>query len=464
MRSTTAGPSHNYFGESQFRLAAAVIGALLLSVPYVILPGAFYALLILLYFPLCWFTFGRLLACLLMALHVYQISVCYLDGRDLWEFMDLNSQLMAQNAMALLVLSLVVLRRRWLLLIAAFIVWVGVGAAAIEWRGFDLISHLPSRAAVSLTTIGGSVTYGAVDVRLRGVYAESSALGAVLGGLAFMLFAGAIAEWKKNARVLAVISIVSGGVGLLGLIFVLTKAGIAVVFAGFVAFLLALPFALGRTGVILAGAVMFSTLIVGSLTYSALPVESKEYVLSEIESVQSLFAGGDVSAVKGKGVYGRTEGFSIAASSLINKPLGGAPSGIMDVVQNRQVMITEEMMFYFNNGVFGLKSALANIAARGGVVGLLLLGLLVFYAFDLPATMRQRGVLLLQASMFIAMTLAFYIVIEDRYFYFAFTFLLAGVHRHLLLEKEEVGRIIPASPRAMPGMRGRPGNASLARQ
>lgn len=463
MRSTTARTTRNYFGEAQFRLAAAVIGTLLLSVPYVILPGAFYALLILLYFPLCWFTVGRLPAFLLMALHGYQISVCYLDGRDLWEFMDLNSQLMAQTAMALLVLSLLVLRRRWLLVIAAFIVWVGVGAAALEWRGFDLISHLPSRAAVSLTTIGGSVTYGAVDVRLRGVYAESSALGAVLGGLAFMLFAGAIAEWRRNARVIAVVSVVSGAVGLVGLAFVLTKAGIAVVFAGFAAFLVALPFALGRIGVILAGAVSVSTLIVGSLVYSALPVESKEYVLSEIESVQSLFAGGDVSAVKGKGVYGRTEGFSIAWSSLINKPLGGAPSGIMDVVQNRQIMITEEMMFYFNNGIFGLKSALANIAARGGAIGLLLLGLLLFYVFDLPATMRQRGVPLLQASTFISMALAFYIVIEDRYFYFAFTFLLAGIHQHLLAETEGAGRFLPAAPRSISGIRRRPEGAPLVR-
>jgi hypothetical protein len=427
-------PRGRFFGQEQLKLIAVAFAIPLLSVPYVILPGAVYAALIIIFASFCWFTISRKIAVLVLALHAYQVTVCLIDSNEAWELRDLNSQLMVQSAMGFVILAIADIKRQWILTIAALVVWVGVLSAALEWRGVDLISHLPSRAADSLTAFVGPVTYGA-DVRLRGVYPESSALGAVLGGFAFLLVAGAASEWKSGRKLIAGLFAASALVGLSGLAFLLTKAGLAIVFGGVAAFLLALPFALGRLGVLISAAVILSTAAVSGIVFFALPIESKEYIYSEIESVQSMLAGGDVRAVKGRGVYGRTEGFAIAGKSLIVKPFGGAPSEIMAIVESKQITITEEMMFYFNNGIYGLKSTVANVAVRAGIVGLILLATLIATAFQVRETIRRGKWLLLQGATFIAVSIAFLVVIEDRYFYFAFILLLASVHNHALQER-----------------------------
>jgi hypothetical protein len=168
----------------------------------------------------------------------------------------------------------------------------------------------------------------------------------------------------------------------------LTKSGLFMAAAGLAGFLGLL--AIGRNRACRLTAVIGAVLMVAVLAaLLATPGDLGAYFRTELGNGMTLQ---DQTGQSGGGLATRVECWKLALVSVEYYPCGVGGWGL-DNVLNRTTAVapTEEMRFFFDNEMFGLKSALANLVAETGLVGVSLLGFWLWWSFLAPAFRHLRS-------------------------------------------------------------------------
>jgi hypothetical protein len=402
----------------------------LLCLPFVRIHGAFYGAALVFSLTLLLRTDFRPAAFCLVGLHLYQLIITLLWTGSFAAVRDLNSPLMIQTSIALMAMGLLAtfgLRQAMFLSLAVSL--VAVAGLLSESLGIDLQGFLPSKYHETQSFTPGAIVYTASDVRLRGVYAEASAVGAVCGGLAIITLLALLACKLPLRFIMASLAIVIASVVVL--VMTLTKAGFAMLIVGAVVGIAAMI--IDRQTVMLWKTVLCLGIFVAlfGLTASFLPQRLQDYLLSEWDSVQTLVAGGEATSVTGKGAFGRSEGYEISAAALLMYPLGSAQQNVVQVATDADIPLSEELSYYFSHGIYGLKNYVSNLAITAGLPGLILF---VWYLKTLCATFRKTtgnskrsnpAEVLIPVS--VALSLVFAGVIEERYFVLAYAVMVIGL-------------------------------------
>jgi hypothetical protein len=88
----------------------------------------------------------------------------------------------------------------------------------------------------------------------------------------------------------------------------------------------------------------------------------------------------------GSGLATRIECWKLAVYSVGYYPLGVGGWGVDNVLNRTTAIVpTPEMRLFFDQDMYGLKSALANLVAQTGLVGISLLGCWLWWSFLTPA-------------------------------------------------------------------------------
>jgi hypothetical protein len=267
-------------------------------------------------------------------------------------------------------------------LLAFGILGVCLVGAIGDTLGYDMMSLLPfsmpDDAYFEQVTMD---KFGAA--RVRGFFPESGVLGAVSLGLATSVALGAwvlLSRRRHPGAAAALVGALGFAAMMLGL--TLTKSGLFMAaggLAGFLAFLI-----IGRNRSCRITAVVGSiaaVAVVGAVV--AAPGDLGAYFRAEIGNGLSLQ---DQTGQGGGGLATRVECWKLALYSAAYYP-GGVGGWGVDNVLNRttEVVPTAEMNFFFDRDMFGLKSALANLIAQTGFVGISLLGFWLWWSFLAPA-------------------------------------------------------------------------------
>jgi hypothetical protein len=272
----------------------------------------------------------------------------------------------------------------WRYRVLAFgILFVSLIGAIGDSLGYDMTSLLPftmpDDAFFEQVTMD---KFGAT--RVRGFFPESGVLGAVSLGIATCIALGALVTLSQRRRPAAVATLLAAviiGMTMLGL--TLTKSGLFMIAAGLAGFLFLL--AIGRNRSCRMTAVFGSivmAVILASLVF--IPGDLGAYFRTEASTALNLQAQTGQSG--GSGMATRIECWKLALYSVEYYPLGVGGWGV-DNVMNRTTAVvpTPEMRFFFDRDMFGLKSALANLVAQTGLVGISLLGFWLWWNFLAPA-------------------------------------------------------------------------------
>ncbi len=272
----------------------------------------------------------------------------------------------------------------WRYRVLAFgILFVSLIGAIGDSLGYDMTSLLPftmpDDAFFEQVTMD---KFGAA--RVRGFFPESGVLGAVSLGIATCIALGSLVTLSPRRRPAAVATLLAAviiGMTMLGL--TLTKSGLFMIAAGLAGFLFLLAF--GRNQNCRMTAVFGSialAVVLASLIF--IPGDLGAYFRTEASTALNLQAQTGQSG--GSGMATRIECWKLAFYSVEYYPLGVGGWGV-DNVMNRTTAVvpTPEMRFFFDRDMFGLKSALANLVAQTGLVGISLLGFWLWWNFLAPA-------------------------------------------------------------------------------
>jgi hypothetical protein len=219
--------------------------------------------------------------------------------------------------------------------------------------------------------------------RIRGFFPESGVLGAVSLGIATSMALGSwvlISQRRNPPAAVTLFTSIIIAVVMLGL--TLTKSGLFMVGAGLAGFLGFL--AIGRNSVCRMTAVIGS--IAAVVIFAGLlsaPGDLGAYFREELGNGLTLQ---DQTGQAGGGLASRVECWKLALYSVAYYPCGVGGWGVDNVLNRTTAVVpTPEMNFFFDRDMFGLKSALANLIAQTGVVGLSLLGFWLWWSFLAPA-------------------------------------------------------------------------------
>jgi hypothetical protein len=337
---------------------------------------------------------------------------------------------MFQTSAALLVMGLVYYYgiNQALILSVLISVTALVGILA-EINGLDIQSLLPSKYHDADSFTPGVVLYAGQDIRYRGFYAEASALGAVCGGLIVSCSLPFFIKSRMVPFAIFLGSFLTVFSSLCALGLSLTKAGILMLFSSLFIACCGIFF-FNREGIRTRfWGFLLICIFIFSILYSFLPQASKDYFLSEWETIQAFFSGGSERDALGKGFFGRSDGFIIALVSLLQYPLGTAPSNVVSVVNNSNIVIGKELTYFFGNEVYGLKSFLSNLVVRSGIVGIVshFLFLVFLYKAYLNTSLNIFNNSFLLNTVALASSIVFSLIVEERYFVFAYSVLLLGL-------------------------------------
>lgn len=399
-----------------------------LCLPFIRVHGSVYAALLLVSLLLLLNTKFKAAALCIVGLHLYQVLVTFLWTTSVADVRELNSPLMIQTSAALLVIGLFNFcgLSQALVLSLAIAVIAGLGILS-ESFGIDVQAMLPSKYHDADSFMPGAIVYVASDLRLRGVYAEASALGAVCGGLASMSLLGLLTRRLPHvARWISAFTLITTAIVLL---VTLTKAGFVMllvgVFVGVGLMVLNRQTALLARTVTCLGTLAFVSAIAASFASERM----RDYLLSEWESLLTLIAGGQASAVAGKGAFGRWEGYEIGIAALLQYPLGSFPGNVVSIATEADIPLSEELTYYFSHGVYGLKNYLANLSVTAGVVGIIVFLLflkLLCRGFVATWSEQEAGCSVLVGVACVS-SVVFAGIVEDRYFVPAYAALLLGL-------------------------------------
>jgi hypothetical protein len=278
------------------------------------------------------------------------------------------------------------LRRHYLLIAAILLVTViGIGA---DITGHDPVSHLPFQMPndeyFDRITVDASGS-----VRLRGFYPEAGILGGVTIALAAAVAMGSVVLMlKRRHRQIALAGFVTA-VLFAGAVLCLTvtKAGIVVWGAGIAAFLFTLITSRNR-GCRRSGLAACSFVLVCAVVFAiAAPREVTSYYKGQVAAM----AGRGGPARRDSGMVTRSQCWKLALYSVRDYPLGLGGWGLGRVLSSEpQVTLTDEMKFFFQRDMFGLKNGLANLMTESGAVGLGLLAFWLWWSFARPAWRYRR--------------------------------------------------------------------------
>jgi hypothetical protein len=225
--------------------------------------------------------------------------------------------------------------------------------------------------------------------RIRGFFPESGVLGAVSLGIATSSALGAWVLMSRRRDAGAVMTLlVSLVIGVIMLALTLTKSGLFMVGGGMAGFLYFL--AVGRNHacrtIALVGALLMAMVVAGLI---CAPGDLGVYFRTELGNALTLQ---EQTGQAGAGLATRVECWKLALYSAAYYP-GGVGGWGVDTVLNRTTAIvpTTEMRYFFDQDMFGLKSALANLIAQTGFVGLSLLGFWLWRGFLSPAFRHLRS-------------------------------------------------------------------------
>jgi len=290
------------------------------------------------------------------------------------------------TVLCVLMVSVVLSRAAgWRYQVIAFgILLVSLVGAVGDSLGYDMLSWLPF--SMPDDPYFDQVTnYGVGASRIRGFFPESGVLGAVTLGVATSVALGAwVLASQRRRRGASATLLAALALGAIMLVVTLTKSGLVVAMAGVTGFFAVL--ALGRNQACrmtaLAGT-LSAVLVLGALLCA--PGDLGNYFRTELGTALNLRA--QTGQAGGSGLATRVECWKVAAYSVRYYPLGVGGWGV-DEVLNRTTAIspTPEMRLFFNQDMYGLKSALANLVAQTGVVGMSLLGCWLWWNFLAPAS------------------------------------------------------------------------------
>jgi hypothetical protein len=156
--------------------------------------------------------------------------------------------------------------------------------------------------------------------------------------------------------------------------------------AGAAAFLLRLL--LSRDGSFRVASIgaMVVAVIGAAVFLVAAPSNLTSYFKGEIVSVANLFTGNGSPQGGHDGMYTRIQCWKAAFYTIEYYPFGVGPWGLGSVLDKTSgVRLTHEMQFFFDEDVFGLKNAMADLMMETGIVGLGLLTLWLWYGLLIPA-------------------------------------------------------------------------------
>ena len=291
---------------------------------------------------------------------------------------DINCVLLAA-----LVLGGQSVRRQHVLLLAILAVCF-IGTVG-DFLGHDMTAMLPFQMPEDdyfdkVTQFGGDIA------RIRGFFPESGVLGAVSLGFATILGLGALSLIKLRACVRYAWVALIGAVAMGGSIFCLTvtKSGMTMIASGVLGFI-AVLFAVRNLRCRAVALIICLLVTACGWAFMAVgPPSLTTYLSAEAEGViypDVLRADMATHA----GTVTRLKCWQLAFASIHRYPLGVGPYGLGPVVSEMgQSGFTSEMRLGFSQDIFGLQSALANLIAQTGIIGLGLLSYWLFIGFVLP--------------------------------------------------------------------------------
>jgi hypothetical protein len=254
-----------------------------------------------------------------------------------------------------------------------------------DFLGHDMTAMLPFKMPDDdyfdkVTQFGGDIA------RIRGFFPESGVLGAVSLGFATILGLGALSLIKLRACVRYAWVALIGAVGMGGLIFCLTvtKSGMTMIASGVLGFIAVLLAARNPRCRAAAVIICLAVTAAGWAFMVVGPSSLTTYISSEAEGVfypDVLRADMATHA----GTVTRLKCWQLAFASIHRHPLGVGPYGLGPVLAEvGESGFTSEMRLGFSQDIFGLQSALANLIAQTGIIGLGLLSYWLFIGFLLP--------------------------------------------------------------------------------
>jgi len=328
------------------------------------------------------FSFGVLA---LIAIPLYSAFVSWVfpaSRPDIWTIMERP----LFSILCVLLVSVVVFHTAaWRYHVVAFgILFVCLIGAIGDYLGHDMTSLLPFTMPDD-PYFDQVTNYSSGASRIRGFFPESGVLGAVSLGVATCIALGAwvLTSRRRNPGAWATL-LASLSLGGIMLVLTLTKSGLFMIIAGLGGFLIML--ALGRNRACrrtsLLGAIAALLVLAGLL---CAPGDLGSYFRAEAGTALNLQS--QTGQTGGSGLATRIECWKLAAYSVRYYPLGVGGWGV-DRVLNRTnaVVPTPEMRLFFDQDMYGLKSALANLVAQTGLVGMSLLGFWLWRSFLAPAS------------------------------------------------------------------------------
>ena len=285
--------------------------------------------------------------------------------------------------LAALVLGGQSVRRQHILLLGilavSFIGTVG------DFMGHDMTALLPFQMPDD-DYFDKVTQFGSDIARVRGFFPESGVLGAVSLGFATILGLGALTLIKLRACVRYAWAALIGAVVMGGSIFCLTvtKSAITMLASGVFGFIAVLFVARSPRCRIVA-VIFCATIAVGGWAFMAAgPTSLTTYLSAEAEGL--IYPNSSRAEMANHvGTVTRLKCWQLAFASIHQYPLGVGPYGLGPVLaRTGQVGFTRELRIGFSQDIFGLQSALANLIAQTGIIGLGLLSYWLFVSFFKP--------------------------------------------------------------------------------
>jgi hypothetical protein len=377
-------------------IAAGALWLILMTAPIIVLPGAVYFGLLVV------FTIGvarsrRLPAALFLAIiSTYHVILALFYSHTSESFYHTNSAEFRQVAVMMLTVWLFQ-RIEWTTarIILALALLSSLAGALAEHAGINLQTFIPDRLR-DLSISNDTLYYVGGIKRLRGLFREASALLAASTMFTTLLLTGQVFSRKRSFRPdylgagLCCFAIIAQG-GIYAI--VLSKSGLVIAAC---AMLGAFIFAIFRgskrekkIALLGSGVALFC---LGSIAL-VLPSTLRSYLQEEFSAIPYAIHGEWKLIPDSGGLATRTQLWLLSLDILHRAPWGVSINGIPEYAYSSNwITLTPEMKNMFPAGNFGMKNTLANVIAQTGAPGLLLLGCFLYFGFKPRKALRHFGI------------------------------------------------------------------------
>ncbi len=273
--------------------------------------------------------------------------------------------------------------------IAFGILFICLIGAIGDCLGYDMTSLLPFTMPDD-PYFDQVTNYSFGASRVRGFFPESGVLGAVSLGIATSIALGAwVLISQRRHRGATATLLAALAIGGIMLALTLTKSGLFMIMGGMVVFFIVLAVSRNRACRTTAVVGSISAVLVLAALLSA-PGDLGSYFRAEVGTALNLQA--QTGQTGGSGLATRIECWKLAVYAVGYYPLGVGGWGVDNVLNRTTAVVpTPEMRLFFDQDMYGLKSALANLVAQTGVVGISLLGFWIWWSFLAPVLRHLKS-------------------------------------------------------------------------